>query len=163
MFQVHVSLFCCRTFWFCDDPLTSACPRPASTLDPGHYPNSKLPPPPPPPPPPPLSSPTHKPSPPPPPPPTLFFHDPFSAAKNASFPSFTSVSTRSQGCNRDFKMPQRRRQQEHQKSSRLNRQNKNCARFVHFLPSLHDYDRRMLNFTFYGRRKQAIAKFSFSF
>ena len=132
MFQVHVSLFCCRTFWFCDDPLTSACPRPASTHDPGHYP-------------------------------TLFFHDPFSAAKNACVPSFTSVSTRSQGCNRDFKMPQRRRQQEHQKSSRLNRQNKNSARFVHFLPSLHDYDRRMLNFTFYGRRKQARAKFSFCF
>ena len=143
MFQVHVSLFCCRTFWFSVDPLTSACPRPASTLDPGHYPNSNPPPPPP-----------H---------PTLFFHDPFSAAKNASFPSFTSVSTRSQGYNRDFKMPQRRRQQEHQKSSRLNSQNKNSARFVHFLPSLLDYDRRMPNFTFYGRRKQAIAKFSFSF
>ena len=145
MFQVHVSLFCCRTFWFSDDPLTSACPRPASTLDPGHYPNSKIPP---------------RPSPP---LPTLFSHDPFSAPKNASFPSFTSVSTRSQGCNRDFKMPQRRRQQEHQKSSRLNRQNKNSKRFVHFLPSLHDYDRRMLNFTFYGIRRQARAKFSFCF
>ena len=44
MFQVHVSLF-----WFCDDPLTSACPRPTSSHDPDHYPNSKIPPPPPPP------------------------------------------------------------------------------------------------------------------
>ena len=47
MFQVHVSLFCCHIFWFCDDPLTSACPRPASTHHPGHYPNSKIPPSPP--------------------------------------------------------------------------------------------------------------------
>ena len=62
MFQVHVSLFCCRTFWFCDDPLTSACPRPAATHDPGHYPNSKI-------------------------------QPPFSAKKNASFPSITSFSS----------------------------------------------------------------------
>ena len=141
MFQVHVSLFCCRTFWFCDDPLTSACPSPPQPSTLVITPIQRFPPP--------L--------------PTLLFHDPFSAAKNASSPSFTSVSTRSQGCNRDFKMPQRRRQQEHQKSSRLNRQNKNSARFVHFLPSLHDSDRRMLNFTFYGRRKQARTKFSFCF
>ena len=31
------------------------------------------------------------------------------------------------------------------------------------LPSLHDYDGKMPNFTFYGGRKQATAKFSFSF
>ena len=32
-----------------------------------------------------------------------------------------------------------------------------------FLPSLHDYDGKMPNFTFYGGHKQATAKFSFSF
>ena len=31
------------------------------------------------------------------------------------------------------------------------------------LPSLHDYDEKMPNFTFYGGRKQATMKFSFSF
>ena len=31
------------------------------------------------------------------------------------------------------------------------------------LPSLHDYDGKMPNFTIYGGRKQATAKFSFSF
>ena len=31
------------------------------------------------------------------------------------------------------------------------------------LPSLHDYDGKMPNFTFYGGRKQATAKFSISF
>ena len=31
------------------------------------------------------------------------------------------------------------------------------------LPSLHDYDEKMPNFTFYGGRKQVTAKFSFSF
>ena len=31
-----------------------------------------------------------------------------------------------------------------------------------FQPSLHDQDRKMPNFTFYGGRKQAMAKFSFS-
>jgi len=31
------------------------------------------------------------------------------------------------------------------------------------LPSLHDYDGKMPNFTFYGGREQATAKFSFSF
>ena len=30
------------------------------------------------------------------------------------------------------------------------------------LPSLHDYDGKMPNFPFYGRRKQATAKFSIS-
>ena len=31
------------------------------------------------------------------------------------------------------------------------------------LPLLHDYDVKMPNFTFYGGRKQATGKFSFSF
>ena len=31
------------------------------------------------------------------------------------------------------------------------------------LPSLHDYDAKMPHFTFYGGRKQATTKFSFSF
>ena len=31
------------------------------------------------------------------------------------------------------------------------------------LPPLHDYERKMPNFTFYGGRKQGTAKFSFSF
>ena len=31
------------------------------------------------------------------------------------------------------------------------------------LPSPHDYDVKMHNFTFYGRRKQATTNFSFSF
>ena len=31
------------------------------------------------------------------------------------------------------------------------------------LPLLHDYDVKMPNFTFYGGRKQATTKFSFSF
>ena len=31
------------------------------------------------------------------------------------------------------------------------------------LPSLHDYDGKMPNFTFYGGHKQATAKFSFPF
>ena len=31
------------------------------------------------------------------------------------------------------------------------------------LPSLHDYDRNMVNFTRYGGHKQTTSKFSFSF
>ena len=45
-------------------------------------------------------------------------------------------------------------------------QNSNSARASHFisLPSLHDYDwTEMPNFTIYGGRKQATAKFSFFF
>ena len=58
----------------------------------------------------------------------------------------------------------RRRQRERQKSNRLNRQNSKSARASHFisLPSLHDYDgTEMPNFTIYGGRKQATAKFSY--
>ena len=66
--------------------------------------------------------------------------------------------------NRDFKIPRRRRQRERQKSHRLNRQNNNSHAFLYIsLPSLHDYDEKMPNFTFYGGRKQVTAKFSFSF
>ena len=63
----------------------------------------------------------------------------------------------------------RRRQRERQKIYRckLNLENINFARtsrfFVHSFPSLYDYDMKMLNFTFYGRRKQAKTIFSFSF
>ena len=50
----------------------------------------------------------------------------------------------------------------------LNEQNSNFARAAHFivhlLPSLHNYDVKMSNFTSYGGRKQAATKeFSFSF
>ena len=37
------------------------------------------------------------------------------------------------------------------------------AFFVHFFTALRHYDGKMPNFTFYGGRKQATAKFSFSF
>ena len=53
------------------------------------------------------------------------------------------------------------------KVNRLNRQNNNSTRSSRFmyntLPSLHDYDGKMPNFKFYGGRKQATTKFSFSF
>ena len=56
--------------------------------------------------------------------------------------------------NREFKMPRRRQQRERQ----------NMMGFLCIsLPSLHDYDGKMPNFAFYGGRKQAAAKFSFSF
>ena len=48
-------------------------------------------------------------------------------------------------------------------------QNNNSARasrffaHVHFIPSLHDYDVKVPNFTVYGGRKQANTKSSFSF
>ena len=65
-----------------------------------------------------------------------------------------------------FKIPRRRRQRERQKSNTLNRQKNNCACFFHAflyisLPSLHDYDVKMPNITFYRGRKQATTKFSF--
>ena len=53
------------------------------------------------------------------------------------------------------------------KSNRLKRQNNNSARVSRFLyislASLHDYDGKIPNFTFYGTCKQATAKFCFSF
>ena len=46
------------------------------------------------------------------------------------------------------------------------KQNNNfaCASrfFVHFLPSLHDYDVKMPDFTLFGGRKQATTNFCFS-
>ena len=68
---------------------------------------------------------------------------------------------------RDFKMPRRWRQRERQKSNRW--KGKTTTLHVHHaflyisLPSLHDYDGKMPNFTFYGGRKQTTAKVSFSF
>ena len=62
---------------------------------------------------------------------------------------------------RDFKMPRRRRQRERQKA--IVRIGKIKTLHVHqaflfiSLPSLHDYDGKMLNFTCYGERKQATA------
>ena len=51
------------------------------------------------------------------------------------------------------------------KNNRFNEQNSNFARasrfFAHSLPSLHDYDVKMLNFTFYGGRRQATMIFYF--
>ena len=64
-------------------------------------------------------------------------------------------------------MPQLRRQRERQKSNTLNGQTKTLHVHHAFLyislPSLHDYVRKMPNFTFYGGRKQGTAKFSFYF
>ena len=48
------------------------------------------------------------------------------------------------------------------KRNRLNRQN-NHAFLCISLPSQHDYDGKIPNFTFYGTCKQATAKFCFSF
>ena len=68
---------------------------------------------------------------------------------------------------KDFKMPRRRRQRERQKGNRLN--SNTTTLHVHHaflyisLPLLQDYDGKIPNFTFYGGRKQATAKFSFSF
>ena len=53
------------------------------------------------------------------------------------------------------------------KSNRFVKQNDNFARssrlFEHFFASLHDFDAKMPNCTFYGGRKQATTNFSFSF
>ena len=73
-------------------------------------------------------------------------------------------------CNiRKFKIPRRRRQREHQKNNRLNRQKENFAHaslfFVHFffVLSLYDYDMKLPNFTLvYEGRKQATLEFSLS-
>ena len=68
---------------------------------------------------------------------------------------------------KDFKMPRRRRQRERQKGNRLN--SKTVTLHVHHafscisLPLLSDYDMKIPNFTLYGERKQATAKFSYSF
>ena len=49
--------------------------------------------------------------------------------------------------------------------NRFDLHNNNSARASPFFyisfPCLHDYDLQMLNFTFYGGRKQAMTKFSF--
>ena len=70
------------------------------------------------------------------------------------------------GILRDFKLPRRRRQRECQTSNWLNKKNNNPTRASRFLyislQLLHDYDEKMPNFTFYGGRKQATEKFSFS-
>ena len=69
--------------------------------------------------------------------------------------------------NRDFKFQRRERQRERQKTIGL--MSKTTTSHVHhtFLyisfPFLHDYDEKMPNFAFYGGRKQATMKFSFSF
>ena len=52
---------------------------------------------------------------------------------------------------------------ERQKSNKIMKQNNNLQRascfFLHFLPSLHDYEVKMPNFKFYLGRKQATSKF----
>ena len=69
--------------------------------------------------------------------------------------------------NRDFKIQRRGRQRERKKNNRLNRQKTTSQVHHTFLyisfPFLHDYDVKMPNFAFYGGRKQATAKFYFSF
>ena len=68
---------------------------------------------------------------------------------------------------RDFKIQRRRRQREHQINNRFYNQNNNFARATLFLyifcPFLQGQDVKMPNSTFYGGRKQATTKFSFSF
>ena len=65
---------------------------------------------------------------------------------------------------REFKQ---RQQRERQNSNRFIEQNKTFARASRFLyislPLLHNYDVKMPIFMFYGGRKQATTKFSFSF
>ena len=68
---------------------------------------------------------------------------------------------------KDFKMPRRRRQRGRKKGNRLN--SKTVTLHVRHafscisLPLLHDYYGKIPSFIFYGGRKQATAKFSFSF
>ena len=61
----------------------------------------------------------------------------------------------------------RQRQRERQKSNRLDRKNYNCTCITHFCTFLFRHcttaTGKCLNLTFYGGRKQATAKFSFSF
>ena len=68
---------------------------------------------------------------------------------------------------RDLKIRRRRLQREHHKSNRFDNQNNNFARasrfFVHFFPSLHDYDVKMPNFTLYRGSTLATRKFPLSF
>ena len=73
-----------------------------------------------------------------------------------------SVTLRS--INRDLKM--RRRQRERQKRIKISKTTTlhvDHAFLYISLPSQHDYDVKIPNFTFYGGRKQATTKFSFSF
>ena len=69
--------------------------------------------------------------------------------------------------NRDFKIQRRGRQRERKKNNRLNRQKTTSQVHHTFLyisfPFLHDYEVKMPNFALYGGRKQATAKFYFSF
>ena len=70
--------------------------------------------------------------------------------------------------NRDFKIQRRGRQRERKKKT-IGLISKTTTLHVHhtFLyisfPFLHDYDVKMLNFAFYGERKQATTKFYFCF
>ena len=69
---------------------------------------------------------------------------------------------------RDFKIQRRGRQQERQINNRFYKQKKQLCTcttpFCTFLcPFLHDHDVKMPNFAFYGERKQATTKCSFSF
>ena len=69
--------------------------------------------------------------------------------------------------NRDLKIRRRRRQRERQKSNRFGNQNNDFARASRFLyislPSLHDYDVKMPNLTFYRESTQATTKFPLRF
>ena len=64
----------------------------------------------------------------------------------------------------DCEYPTTRRQRELQQNNRFNKQNNNFARASRFyfcvsLSFLHDYDVKMPNSAFYGKRKQATTKF----
>ena len=69
--------------------------------------------------------------------------------------------------NRDFKIQRRGRQRERKKTIGLigkttTSQVHNTFLYISF-PFLHDYEVKMPNFALYGGRKQATAKFYFSF
>ena len=69
--------------------------------------------------------------------------------------------------NRDFKIQRRGRQRKRKKTIGLIGKTTTSQvhhTFLHIsFPFLHDYEVKMPNFAFYGGRKQATAKFYFSF
>ena len=83
------------------------------------------------------------------------------------FLSDVLVAAGSLDLNRDFKIQRRRRQRERQKtigliSKTTISQVYHAFLYISFL-FLHDYDVKMPNFAVFGERKQATAKFYFSF
>ena len=86
--------------------------------------------------------------------------------RRASF-NARSLAVRFACDNRDLKIRRRRRQRERQKSNRLSNQNNKLHVHHAFLyislPSLHDYDMKVLNFTFYRASNTSDDEISFLF